>query len=273
MTLTTNNKTNISSEKSLLPQEGTSNAAPVRGLMTLNSRRMPATPGGRELVMMEFQRSSLELTRKFLETQERVMLAYLQGDFASTTRSSSLSSNDFSENLTLNLEPPRALRNEPVLELIAENVPAITGKTSPEPETIRQDNAEDPVQPELNLAVAETESGNLISAGSSLSPEELIEALVEIVSQRTGYPPEMLDPALDLEADLGIDSIKRVEILNSFRKLLPESAQSSLEEGIEKLASVKTLQGIMDWIRNDMGKIASVEPSLSESELAALAGT
>ncbi|MGI9658319.1 MAG: beta-ketoacyl synthase N-terminal-like domain-containing protein, partial [Gaiellaceae bacterium] len=37
--------------------------------------------------------------------------------------------------------------------------------------------------------------------------------LREIVSERTGYPTEMLDLDLDLEADLSIDSIKRVEIL------------------------------------------------------------
>ena len=36
--------------------------------------------------------------------------------------------------------------------------------------------------------------------------------LLEIVSERTGYPTDMLDLDADLEADLGIDSIKRVEI-------------------------------------------------------------
>ena len=89
------------------------------------------------------------------------------------------------------------------------------------------------------------------SANSGTDPEQLIAALVDIVSQRTGYPPEMLEPTLDLEADLGIDSIKRVEILNGFRKMLPESSQLSLESGIEQLATVKTLQGIMDWIRTE----------------------
>lgn len=88
-------------------------------------------------------------------------------------------------------------------------------------------------------------------APRELSSEDLVVSLIEIVSERTGYPPEMLEPTLDLEADLGIDSIKRVEILNSFRKLLPESSQQSLEGGIEQLASVKSLQGIIDWIRTE----------------------
>jgi len=71
----------------------------------------------------------------------------------------------------------------------------------------------------------------------------------------------MLDPTLDLEADLGIDSIKRVEILNNFRKLLPESTQAKLESGIEKLAGTKTLQGIIDWIGtlNDLDEAVAVQ--------------
>ena len=35
---------------------------------------------------------------------------------------------------------------------------------------------------------------------------------LEIISERTGYPVDMIEPDLDLEADLSIDSIKRAEI-------------------------------------------------------------
>ena len=80
-------------------------------------------------------------------------------------------------------------------------------------------------------------------------PQTLVNALLDIVSQRTGYPIDMLDPTLDLEADLGIDSIKRVEILNSFRKMLPEQKQLELEGGLEELTGTKTLQGIIDWLQ------------------------
>jgi acyl transferase domain-containing protein/NAD(P)-dependent dehydrogenase (short-subunit alcohol dehydrogenase family)/acyl carrier protein len=45
-------------------------------------------------------------------------------------------------------------------------------------------------------------------------PDQSIETcLLEVVSQLTGYPVEMLALDMDIEADLGIDSIKRVEIL------------------------------------------------------------
>ncbi|MGV9861105.1 beta-ketoacyl synthase N-terminal-like domain-containing protein, partial [Rhodococcus koreensis] len=40
-------------------------------------------------------------------------------------------------------------------------------------------------------------------------------ALQEVVADKTGYPVEMVDPSMDLEADLGVDSIKRVQVLGA----------------------------------------------------------
>ena len=45
--------------------------------------------------------------------------------------------------------------------------------------------------------------------------------LVEVVSEKTGYPAEVLEPGMQLDADLGIDSIKRVEILAALQERLP----------------------------------------------------
>ena len=42
--------------------------------------------------------------------------------------------------------------------------------------------------------------------------------MIEIAGERAGYPPEMLDLDANLEADLGIDSIKRVEIIAAVRR-------------------------------------------------------
>ncbi|MGH1348428.1 MAG: phosphopantetheine-binding protein, partial [Nannocystales bacterium] len=39
--------------------------------------------------------------------------------------------------------------------------------------------------------------------------------MTAVVSEKTGYPTEMLSPEMNLEADLGIDAIKRVEILSA----------------------------------------------------------
>ncbi|MFH1154156.1 MAG: SDR family oxidoreductase [Pseudomonadota bacterium] len=47
--------------------------------------------------------------------------------------------------------------------------------------------------------------------------------LVTTISDLTGFPMEMLEPDMDLESDLGIDSIKRVEILSRLEQDLPEA--------------------------------------------------
>ena len=73
----------------------------------------------------------------------------------------------------------------------------------------------------------------------------VLETLLQIVSERTGYPPEMLDLDLDLEADLSIDSIKRVEILGALDERLGGVGQ---DEVPEELVAVKTLRGILEVI-------------------------
>ena len=86
---------------------------------------------------------------------------------------------------------------------------------------------------------------------TAAAPVALLDTVVAIVSERTGYPSEMLDPDLDLEAELSIDSIKRIEILGELaeRVGLPGMDGGEVDESvIEELALIKTLRGIVDWI-------------------------
>jgi acyl transferase domain-containing protein/acyl carrier protein/NAD(P)-dependent dehydrogenase (short-subunit alcohol dehydrogenase family) len=43
------------------------------------------------------------------------------------------------------------------------------------------------------------------------------EMVLQIIAQKTGYPPDMLDLDLDLEADLGIDTVKQAEMFAAIR--------------------------------------------------------
>ena len=45
--------------------------------------------------------------------------------------------------------------------------------------------------------------------------------LIDVVADKTGYPAAVLDLDMQLDADLGIDSIKRVEILSALQDRLP----------------------------------------------------
>ncbi|MGF1510499.1 MAG: beta-ketoacyl synthase N-terminal-like domain-containing protein, partial [Myxococcota bacterium] len=56
-------------------------------------------------------------------------------------------------------------------------------------------------------------------APSAPSATDSVQAkIMEIVAQQTGYPPDMLDPELDLEADLGIDTVKQAEMFAAVRE-------------------------------------------------------
>jgi polyketide-type polyunsaturated fatty acid synthase PfaA len=71
-------------------------------------------------------------------------------------------------------------------------------------------------------------------APASAPPANDARALVTaIVAEKTGYPEDMLDADMDLEAELGVDSIKQVEILSAVRDArpdLPEIDPSELAE-------------------------------------------
>jgi acyl transferase domain-containing protein/NAD(P)H-dependent flavin oxidoreductase YrpB (nitropropane dioxygenase family)/NAD(P)-dependent dehydrogenase (short-subunit alcohol dehydrogenase family)/acyl carrier protein len=82
------------------------------------------------------------------------------------------------------------------------------------------------------------------------SAAEIQSVLLSVVSEKTGYPPDMLGLELDLEADLSIDSIKRMEIIGELRARLGglQSANGGGEELMEQLAAIKTLQGLINWL-------------------------
>ncbi|MFD6530547.1 beta-ketoacyl synthase N-terminal-like domain-containing protein, partial [Streptomyces sp. NPDC060184] len=52
-----------------------------------------------------------------------------------------------------------------------------------------------------------------VAPAAGPSADEIAGALLDVISEKTGYPAEMLELGMDVEADLGIDSIKRVEIM------------------------------------------------------------
>lgn len=79
---------------------------------------------------------------------------------------------------------------------------------------------------------------------------DLRHVLLEQVKRRTGYPHEMMDLDYDMEADLGIDSIKRVEIFGELqaRGLVADHS------GMEDLAGCRTLRQVLEVLdRHDPG--------------------
>ncbi|MCR9161309.1 MAG: SDR family NAD(P)-dependent oxidoreductase [Nannocystaceae bacterium] len=69
----------------------------------------------------------------------------------------------------------------------------------------------------------------------------VLQALLAVVSEKTGYPVEMLEPSMGLDADLGIDSIKRVEILSALQEQRPELPAVSPDQ----LGTLQTLADVV----------------------------
>ena len=68
----------------------------------------------------------------------------------------------------------------------------------------------------------------------------LAPALLAVVAEKTGYPAEMLNLDMQLDADLGIDSIKRVEILSALHERMPGAAAV----GPDELGALRTLRDV-----------------------------
>ena len=61
-----------------------------------------------------------------------------------------------------------------------------------------------------------------LNGSAHVAGPELEEVVISIIADLTGYPADVLQPDMELEHDLGIDSIKRVQILSRVRDRVPE---------------------------------------------------
>ncbi|MGR3177146.1 MAG: SDR family NAD(P)-dependent oxidoreductase, partial [Candidatus Anammoxibacter sp.] len=104
-----------------------------------------------------------------------------------------------------------------------------------EPEPVRPE----PVEPEP-VTQSRTESKSTIPSETN----QVCEILLNVVSEKTGYPIEMLELDMSLDSDLGIDSIKRVEILSALQGELPNAPEVKPEH----MGVLNTLRQIVDFL-------------------------
>ncbi|MDF3054555.1 MAG: omega-3 polyunsaturated fatty acid synthase subunit, PfaA [Gammaproteobacteria bacterium] len=88
-----------------------------------------------------------------------------------------------------------------------------------------------------------------VNAPSSITATDLEALLLDVVVETTGYPKEMLNMEMSIEADLGIDSIKRVEILS----IMVERAPGLPEVDPADLGKLETLGDIVHYMRERKG--------------------
>jgi acyl transferase domain-containing protein len=89
-----------------------------------------------------------------------------------------------------------------------------------------------------------------------IDSDDLLSTLVGIVADRTGYPVDMLALDTNLEGELGIDSIKRVEIIAAFRRhALPQMGEPPADF-MERLTTAKTMRAILAAVEELLGRPA-----------------
>ena len=112
-----------------------------------------------------------------------------------------------------------------------------------------------------STTTATPSSTTTTSSTSTDSAAGVTHALLGVVADKTGYPLEMLTLEMDLEADLGIDSIKRVEILASVEEAMPELPKVDSD----RLGSLRTLGEIVDAMTPASGGVVVAAPQAEES--------
>ena len=101
------------------------------------------------------------------------------------------------------------------------------------------------------------------STGSGVDAAQVQSLMLATVSEKTGYPVEMLDLSMALDADLGIDSIKRVEILSALQEAMPDLPTVEAEQ----LGQLETLQDVIDVLqRGGAAEATSVSSAGSDVE-------
>ncbi len=74
--------------------------------------------------------------------------------------------------------------------------------------------------------------------------------LLRVVAEKTGYPVEMLEMDMAMEADLGIDSIKRVEIMSAMQ----DQIAGDMEVQPQEMALLQTLGEVVDYLKESVKK-------------------
>ncbi len=177
----------------------------------------PVQSDGRDAVVLEFLRNSRDL----LSAQRDVVLGYLGAAPAPAAQPAAAASPALQQSAQ-----PKAAPSQVPAHLPAQTTPAAASGTpavAPAEATPPQDPGGDP-------------------------GERIHDLLIELISERTGYPAAMLDPDLDLEADLSIGSLKRTEIIGLLADRMRAAGLAAAPDEAHQaeLTRIRTLRGIVE---------------------------
>jgi acyl transferase domain-containing protein/phosphopantetheinyl transferase len=204
------------------PQVSVDSRAPQEGVDWTLPSGIDATPGSQRRNVASLPGANADLDDgmlqylrtmdAFLETQRQVMDAYLERSRVASE-----------------LSPQVARENTP-------DAPVITDDSAVKARHV--------AKPPLSHVTAIASETVAIEVECAAPPPTFESKLLGRISQRTGYPIEMLQLDLDLEGDLGIDSIKRVEIFGDLR----DQVGLFDDFDLDRLSRCRTLREILEVV-------------------------
>jgi NAD(P)-dependent dehydrogenase (short-subunit alcohol dehydrogenase family)/acyl carrier protein len=96
------------------------------------------------------------------------------------------------------------------------------------------------------IPAASTPAANT-AATPGLDHESIKNKVLTIVSEKTGYPTDMLDLELDLEADLGIDTVKQAELFATVRETYSIPRREDL-----RLSDYNSLNKVVQFVTDSL---------------------
>jgi acyl carrier protein len=243
------------------------------------SQPMAANTADRSALILGAYESYQETMRQFLGLQERIMNQFLshldQNTIPADKAVSEMPVPPMQQTPTLSQEQLQSIAQLEATIRASEQIqgsenvaasPAMTPVLSPATmssvssvallERIPQETRIAPVAAPAPMPAVVPVAVAAPAAMPGLDPAQATQMLLDIVSDRTGYPAEMLGLDQDMEAELGIDSIKRVEILGAFQKMLPTAVGAMVQDQMENLTRVKSLKGVVDRVVAQSGTVA-----------------
>ena len=103
------------------------------------------------------------------------------------------------------------------------------------------------------------------SGGAGMSSQELEIFLVNFVVDQTGYPPEMVELDADLEADLGIDSIKKAQMLGEMAEQIDVNVEINEEMSLDDFPTLRDVLNLLTFPDQTSATSSSSNSSSSNS--------
>ncbi len=259
--------------------------------LTLASMNQPTSSSN---IRLEAFRTYHETLRMMINSQTQVFSAFLNGAAPGGQETLAASTMLLPEHQLnghgIQSEPISAIASPPLT--LSNPYPQPTGQQQPTPSLAaapqESGNGGMPIQPTTPLATipqpltpstpvapptptaplngnGNGTSAELKSVPTGLDAATVLIQLTSLLSEKSGYPVELLDADQDLESDLGIDSIKRIEVMGGFMATLsdvaPEAIQS-IQTGTRDLRTLREVSAHIALILN--GDQPNVSPTPAE---------